>query len=131
MLVAKTRCGGDWTEGRFNSFIKSGLRRLSMKWKPKNVAKLSVRLPEKYKNERGRWVYHGTCEVCHKVFPETMMEVDHIDPVVPLIGWDSWDGVIERMFCERDGLQVVCKPCHTSITNNEKEQRKLWKHSTK
>jgi len=46
------------------------------------------------------------CEKC-KV-PTKKPEVDHIEPV----GSGSWDGIIERMFCEADGLMVLCKECH-------------------
>jgi len=45
--------------------------------------------------------------------PTKKPEVDHIEPV----GSGSWDGIIERMFCEADGLMVLCKECHKAKGN--------------
>lgn len=51
--------------------------------------------------------------------------VDHIIPVVdPVTGFLSWDEVVERMFCEKDGLQVLCKACHDKKTQDERDQKK-------
>lgn len=49
--------------------------------------------------------------------------VDHIIPVGgPTQG--GWDGVIERLFCEAEGLQVLCKECHDLKTKDEKNARR-------
>lgn len=48
--------------------------------------------------------------------------VDHIVPVIsPATGFRSWDIVIERMFCELDGFQVLCHECHKKKTADERE----------
>lgn len=53
------------------------------------------------------------------------VHVDHINPVVdPELGWTSWDDVIERMFIEPEGLQVLCYECHTVKTNKERALHK-------
>lgn len=67
---------------------------------------------------------HFKCNVCKGEFPQKEVEVNHKLPVVPVEGFTTWDVVIERMFCEKEGLEVVCKPCHKSITREENEQRK-------
>jgi len=47
--------------------------------------------------------------------------VDHIKPVVdPAVGFTTWDDYIERMFCEADNLQVLCKACHDAKSEEEK-----------
>jgi 5-methylcytosine-specific restriction endonuclease McrA len=47
--------------------------------------------------------------------------VDHIEPIVnPETGFTSWDAVIERMFCEADNLQLLCKTCHDEKTKQER-----------
>jgi hypothetical protein len=47
--------------------------------------------------------------------------VDHIDPVIdPAVGFVSWDTVIERLFCEVEGFQVLCWACHHAKTNEER-----------
>ena len=53
--------------------------------------------------------------------------VDHIEPVVPVSGFTTWDEVIERMFVEKEGLQVLCKECHRVKCQEEKQQRKQAK----
>jgi len=49
--------------------------------------------------------------------------VDHIDPVIPPEGFSSWDDTIQRMFCEKDGLQLLCPDCHDEKTADERKER--------
>ena len=118
----KTRNTGTWTESRFNSFITSTLRRATARWGPKNEAKKQARYHEKKLNVNGRLVFHSICDGCGTVIPETTSKVDHIQPVVdPAKGFESWDVKIERMFCEVDGFQVLCIPCHDKKTKEERQ----------
>ena len=64
------------------------------------------------------------CCKCKGIFTQANIEINHITPVVPLEGFSSWDALIERLFCEKDGLEAVCKPCHKLITAGENKQRK-------
>jgi hypothetical protein len=41
--------------------------------------------------------------------------------------FDDLPGFCERLFCEPDGLQVMCKPCHQCKTNAENAARKKAK----
>ncbi len=53
------------------------------------------------------------------------VHVDHIHPIVdPAVGFVNWDTIIERMFVEDDGLQVLCHSCHETKTNSEKATAK-------
>lgn len=116
----KVRCNNQWTEAKFRSFIRGNLRRVSQKWAPIQTTLAKARV------ERGFYL----CNECKETVPATIkvdgkrvknVHVDHIDPVIdPEIGWVSWDSLIERMFVEEDGLQVLCDNCHTIKTNNEK-----------
>jgi len=107
------------------------LRRGSMRWLPKSLCKKEARHHEKLPNAKGRLVFHSRCDECNGVFPEVNCAVDHITPVVPITGFDSWDGVIERMFCEVENLQVLCNSCHTKKTKEEKDARKTYSKSQK
>ena len=121
MAAPKTRNGGTWTEGQLNSFIKSMLRKGSIRWGPKYSVKKAARHFEKLPNDKGRLVFHSLCADCRSLYPETTCAVDHILPVVdPHKGFVSWDSVIERLFCEEDNLQVLCKSCHDVKTQKEK-----------
>jgi len=125
MAVPKTKCGNTWTEGQFNSFIKSMLRRGSIRWQPKYACKKSARHHEKLPNEKGRLVFHSLCASCNNIYPETTCSVDHTSPVVdPYTGFTTWDSVIERLFCEVEGLQVLCEDCHKVKTDREKNVNK-------
>ena len=59
------------------------------------------------------------------MFPSSEVQADHINPVIdPLVGFTTWDSVIERMFCETEGFQILCKPCHNNKSSAEKRQAK-------
>ncbi len=115
-----TRNGNLWTEAKFRSFIRSQLRAASMRWGP------IARSLAKAKQERGMYL----CAECGEVVPLTTridgkrvknVHVDHINPIVdPAVGFVSWDTIIDRMFVEDDGLQVLCHLCHETKTNQEK-----------
>lgn len=112
---------GKWTEARFNSFIKSALRSASQRWPPKFTSLALAKRGKKINASSGRIAEHYECAECKGVFPATGIQVDHILPVInPATGFISWDEVVKRMFCEVDGYQVVCKPCHSIKTNAEK-----------
>jgi 5-methylcytosine-specific restriction endonuclease McrA len=120
----KPYCNGEWTQARFNSFIKSALRSASQRWPPKYLVLQDAYVGIKTNPKTGRQAKHFHCKSCGEAFPQKEVEVNHITPVVPIDGFDSWDGVIYRMFCEKDGLEVLCKPCHKAVTKQENELRK-------
>lgn len=64
------------------------------------------------------------CNNCEKVFDRPSIQIDHIHPIVPTTGWDSWDGYISRLFCEEEGLQILCKPCHKKKSVAENKERR-------
>jgi 5-methylcytosine-specific restriction endonuclease McrA len=117
----KTRCNNTWTEAKYKSFIKGNLRRATQKWAPIQVVLKEARVA------RGLYL----CAGCKEHVPNTTKDetgrrvknvhVDHIFPIIdPAVGWVSWDSTIERMFCEKDGLQVLCNACHKMKTDEEK-----------
>lgn len=127
----KTRCGGRWTEARFRSFIKGNLRSATRKWAPINECKKKSHI------RRGFYL----CASCKEESPATIVidrkrvkniYVDHIEPIVdPEKGFEGWDKLIERMFCEADNLQVLCKACHDTKTQEEKEIAKKRRQKEK
>lgn len=126
----KTYNGGQWTEARMNSFIKSALRAASQKWPPRNQCIKEARV-------RRGWY---KCDGCGKEVPATLppkegnkrriknIVADHIKPVIdPAVGFVDWNTVIDRMFCERDGFQALCHHCHSIKTQEEREIAKKRK----
>lgn len=114
-----------WTEGRIHSFIVSALRAATRRWPPRyetmNEAKTEKRINEK----TGRLAQHYECAACRLDFPQKDVQVNHKEAVVsPEEGFISWDVFIERLFCSKDKLEVLCKPCHKACTKLENEVRK-------
>jgi 5-methylcytosine-specific restriction endonuclease McrA len=96
------------------------LRQLTRRWAPISSVKTKAR------TRRGFY----ECAICKEEVPYTTKDgrkrvqnvvVDHIEPIVnPETGFTTWDDVINRMFCEEDNLQVVCKQCHDEKSAEEK-----------
>lgn len=71
------------------------------------------------------------CEKCRRLCDA--IQVDHIEPVVKLTGWDGdWNGFIERMFVDAStGLRGLDKDCHDKITQAQAIIRKKYKNESK
>lgn len=90
------------------------IRRASIKWGPRYAAINKNRI------ERGKY----SCDNCDHIGPRTGLQVDHIEPVIPVTGFDTWDGFIKRLFCDGKGLQLLCKACHKKKSAKENAERK-------
>lgn len=118
--VPRTRAGGTMTESQFFSFIRSGLRSKSQRWPPR-FAKLNKNR-KKVTGKRHR--YEHQCEQCKGWFKQKDIEVNHRIPCGSLKSFDDLPGFVERLFCEEEGLEIVCKECHRKITNEERASAK-------
>lgn len=119
----KCKCDGQWTQAKFNSFIKNQLRGATRKWAPIQNCRKAAHL------RRGFY----KCAGCGEEVPTTVVDsvkrkrvnnifVDHIEPIIdPAKGFESWDVTIERMFCDSSNLQVLCKSCHDEKCLEEKQ----------
>lgn len=80
---------------------------------------------------------HYKCEICKALFKQDEVEVDHIDPVVPLsipTKHMCWNVLIEeRCFVDDlSKLQILCKKgCHKKKSTEENRERRLWKKKEK
>ena len=125
MADNKKRNGGEWTDARFRSFVTSALRAASRRWPPKYKALKEAFVGRKENKKTGKLAMHYKCAKCKKHFVAVDVQVDHIHPVVdPKVGFIGWDSFIDRIFCEIENLQVLCKPCHKVKTEKEKAERK-------
>lgn len=117
--VPRTHAGGTWTKSRYFQFIRSALRqafsRYPVKYQVKDKAKREL------KHKKGRQKYEYQCAICSGWFASKDVEVDHILPAGSLKDYEDLPGFVSRMFCEADGLQVLCRECHKVKTAEDKE----------
>lgn len=124
------KCDGVWTQAKFNSFIKNNLRSATRKWAPIQKCKKRAHVA------RGLYKCDGCgAEVAPTYYDEDKRKrmknifVDHVVPIIdPAVGFTTWDECIERMFCDSENLQLLCKDCHTIKSREEIEiakQRRL------
>lgn len=118
--VERTRCDNKWSEAKYKSFITSVLRRASGRWSPKHTVIKNSRVA------RGKYL----CGECQAIVGPKQIRADHIEPVVPVTGFTTWDSFINRLFVEKEGLRAICKDCHSIKTKEENRQRKQLKKLT-
>ena len=116
--LIKTRNGGTMTNAMFWSFIRSALRQKSRWWRPITQCKMASRRPYKGTNKRQKFEYQ--CNQCKNWFLDKETAVDHKIPAGSLNSGDDLKGFVERLFCEEEHLQVLCKTCHDTKTKLEK-----------
>lgn len=114
-----------WTEARKKSFVVSVLRSGTQRWPPKYECLADAYVGQMVNKKTGRIGKHYRCAMCGEVFPSSEVNVNHIEPVVSIEnGFTTWDDFIERLFCVKELLNVLCKPCHDVLTKEENEQRR-------
>jgi hypothetical protein len=131
--MSKLRNNGQWTEARFNSFIKGILRAGSNKWPPKWKVRTGSR------RSRGIYLCNGYERKPHEVAASIRIKgkryinvyVDHIKAIVGRSGFTTWDDFINALYCEVDNLQVLCKACHDAKSKAEKLERKEYANRSK
>ena len=102
------------------TFVTASLRRASIRWPPRSEALKKARV------DRGLY----RCSSCAEVFKKQEVHLDHIVPVVsPETGFIGWDDFIEKLFCDVEGFQILCKYCHETKTMLEDEIRKQFKNN--
>lgn len=85
-----------------------------MRWRPIYQALNAARRPSRSENKRLRWEYQ--CAVCKEYYARKQVEVDHNPPVGSLRCAEDLPGFVSRLFCEADGLRILCETCHAATT---------------
>jgi 5-methylcytosine-specific restriction endonuclease McrA len=116
---------------KLKTFIISVLRKSTFKWKPRQKAYDAAKV-QVGTYSTGRPKYKRKCAVCENLFLSKDIQMDHIDPVVPLDGYKSGmkfdlNEYAERMFPEEEGWSCICRGCHDKKTAEEDKLRKLNK----
>ncbi len=119
------RNSGKWTEGRYNGFVSTALRKAFGRWPPKYETLKEARTSIKINPATGRKAQHFKCKICKGEFTQKQVQVDHVAPVVGRGNFKDWNTFIERLFCEKHNLQVLCIPCHKIKTKKDNSENKL------
>ena len=115
------------------NLLKGAIRRVFSRSDLRVAALLATRI-EHFDENRPRVTKWSWCMDCGVLEPTYAMQVDHLEPLIPLntaLEDMSWDEVVNRAWCELDNLRPLCKPCHKEKTKAEnKERRRLKKERT-
>jgi len=92
-----------------------------------------VKAFKKTKKSKKRGARNGVrydCDICGKDFSPTQVEAHHTIEVIE-IGKHyteyTFDEFWHRLWCHMSELQLLCKKCHQTITDEQNEQRKNQK----
>lgn len=104
-----------------NSYIFAGLGKVWMWW----PERLAVKKRCKIEGKTG-WF---RCELCKSEVER--LDIDHIQPVVPVSGFTTWDAYIAARFVTAEKLQGICRACHSLKTKAENKKRREIKKAAK
>lgn len=113
--------------------IKGAIRRVFSRSELRREVVESSRISH-YDPERPRVTKWSKCSQCQTPTATYQIEVDHVDPIVPVdrsLEQMSWDEVINRVFCSKDNLTPVCRPCHAIKTKSENKARAQFRKGKK
>lgn len=104
------------------TFAKKALRKASLEWPERTKA-----IKRAY-----RGINRYECAECKSCFQRKLIEINHINPVHPIDKAQiTMDEYVLNLFCEADGFNVLCIPCHKSLTMVQSELRKLKRKKRK
>lgn len=109
-VAPKTRNSGTLSESAFWSMIRASLRNKSRFWKPIMEVKNAQKVTYKGVNKRRKFSY--ICQECNNEVDGKSCAVHHIVECGSLKSGDDLKGFVERLFCEEDGLILLCDKCH-------------------
>jgi hypothetical protein len=108
--VVKPRCAGTMTDAQFFQWIRHILRKASIYWKPISVVRNEAKVQYRGPNKRQKYAY--VCSSCKGEFSAKEINVHHLIECGTLKSFEDLPGFVERLFCEKEFLAVLCKKCH-------------------
>jgi hypothetical protein len=120
--VEKPFNSGSMSQAAFFGWLRSRLRKMSQMWKPIQEVKKAARIPYKGDNKRRKFSY--VCKRCKNAVSDKECAVHHIVPAGSLKSFEDIAGFCERLFVEKEGLELLCDKCHDE-THELIENRKI------
>ena len=111
----------EWSTARYFGFLRSSLRAAYSKWPPKYLTINEASRPYVGPDKRRKKEFQ--CAECKGWFGSSEVNVDHIIPAGSLTTFEDLPGFAERLFCGKDGLQVLCSTCHSKKTLEERSKQ--------
>lgn len=118
---------------RERGLIKGALRRVFSRSDLRRDA-LSKSIIAHSDPKRPRVTKWSMCPDCKEPSPTYLMQVDHINPVVPLnttMEEMDWNDLVNNLWCDISNLVAICKPCHKIKTGQERKLRLKYKKEKK
>ena len=98
----------------FFTWLRSGMRKLSQRHPPLYEAKADAKRPYVGSNPRQKICFE--CAKCKALVSAKECAVDHIEDAGALTSWEDLEGFARRLFCPKEGLQLLCDICHDKKT---------------
>ena len=109
---------GTMTSSMFFGWLRSNLRRMTMRgWKPIAEVKKQARRQYKGSNKLQKWEF--LCATCGNYVKAAECEVDHKIEAGSLRSYEDLAGFVQRLFVEKEGLELLCKQCHSLKTKGK------------
>lgn len=109
--LPKTRNGETMSESAFFGWLRQILRRASINWKPIQQVRKEAQVPYKGVNKRRKFSY--ICSHCKGEFDAKSCCVHHKIECGSLKSFADLSGFAERLFCEKEHLELICNSCHS------------------
>lgn len=114
-------------EAKLRNFIISQLRSSFRKYGVKYEVLKEALVGKQVNEKTGREAKHYRCTSCSGLFVQSSVQIDHREPVVDKTGFKDWNTYIDRLFCSKDNLQVLCLGCHKIKSKDENAVRRIQK----
>lgn len=112
--IPRTHNGGTMTSAAFFGMLRNMFRQKSMHvWKPISQVKNEAKVLYKGTNKRQRVAFK--CGQCGNEVASSKCAVHHKVPCGSLTSFADISSFCQRLFCEKDGLILLCDKCHTEI----------------
>lgn len=74
------------------------------------------------------------CAECGGLDAKSNVQVDHLQPVVPVtttLEAMTWDELVDRIWCDKKNLQILCEVCHNVKSVKENAVRRANRKAKK